>query len=143
MTENLLSVTQKLWYDEMTTKILMSASAALLFALGILLSFLPQETLRFFGGEPLPLLVLLVQATGALYLGFGILNWTARAVLLGGIYSRPVAMANFLHFAVVSAALLKALMNGQRSAVVLAGIVVYLVFAGWFGYVLFSPARKP
>jgi hypothetical protein len=127
----------------MTTKILMTASAVLLFALGIHLSFLPQETLRFFGGEPLPLLVLLVQTAGALYLGFGILNWTARGVLLGGIYSRPVAMGNFLHFAVVSVALLKALMNGQRSPVVLIGAVVYLLFAGWFGYVLFTPARKP
>lgn len=126
----------------MTTKILMTASAVLLFALGVLLSFLPQETLSYFGGEPLPVLVLLVQATGALYLGFGILNWTA-GVLLGGIYSRPVAMGNFLHFAVVSAALLKALMNGQRSAVVLASAGVYLLFAGWFGYVLFTPARKP
>ena len=126
----------------MRTTILMTLSAALMFALGVVLTFLPQETLTYLGGEPLEPLVLLLQVTGALYLGFAMLNWMARATILGGIYNRPIVLGNFLHFAAVTAALLKAVTGGQRSEVVLAAALVYTVFAAWFGFILFSHPRQ-
>ena len=126
----------------MRTPLLMTVSSVLMFLLGLLLSFLPQEVLTSFGGEPTGLAVLLLQVTGALYLGFAFLNWTARANLIGGIYNRPIALGNFLHFAVVALALLKAIMGGQRNGTVLAGAVVYILMAAWFGLVVFThPAR--
>jgi len=122
----------------MKTKLLMTASAAFMFAMGVVLSFLPQETLIYLGSEPAALVTLLVQVTGGLYLGFAFVNWTARASLIGGIYNRAVALGNFLHFAAVTAALIKAVIAGQRNEAVLAGALIYTVFAVWFGRVLFT-----
>ena len=127
----------------MKTKALMSLSAILMAVLGIGTSFLPQEILSYSGADPRDLGVLLVQVIGALYLGFAMLNWMARANLIGGVYSRPVAMGNFLHFAVVAVALLKALLGGMSAAILLVGAVIYSVFAVWFGLVVFThPAKR-
>ena len=70
-----------------------------------------------------------------------ILNWTARGVLIGGIYARPLALGNFLHFAMVGVMLAKAaIMHGvvqlATSAFVFSG------FAIWFGIVLFTSPVK-
>lgn len=126
----------------MNTKLLMASSAAFMAILGLAASFLPQEIMVRLGSSPVGVGVLVVQVTGALYLGFAILNWMARTNLIGGVYGRPVALGNFLHFAVVTLALLKALMGGQRAPEVVVGAVVYSVFAVWFGLVLFThPGR--
>ena len=76
--------------------------------LGLVGSFLPAQTLASMGVSPSTASLVLVQVTGALYLGFAILNWSARSVLIGGIYARPVGLGNLLHFAVVAAMLLRA-----------------------------------
>jgi hypothetical protein len=122
----------------MKTKALMTLSAILMALLGLAASFLPQEILSYSGAEPRGLGVLLIQVVGALYLGFAMLNWMARANLIGGVYSRPVAMGNFLHFAVVAVTLVKALAGGMRGGPILAGAVLYAVFAVWFGLVVFT-----
>jgi hypothetical protein len=128
----------------MNTRLLMSSSALFMAVLGIVGSFLPQESLAHFGARPDPPLVLLVQIGGALYLGFAILNWMAKGVLIGGIYSRPVALGNFLHFAVVAIILLKALLGGFKPIEIIAGAAVYSLFGVWFGLVLFThPIRAP
>ena len=127
----------------MKTKALMSLSAILMAVLGIGASFLPQEILSYSGADPRGLGVLLVQVVGALDLGFAMLNWMARANLIGGVYSRPVAMGNFMHFAVVAVALLKALLGGASAAILLVGAVIYSIFAVWFGLVVFThPAKR-
>jgi len=122
----------------MNTKILMGASALFMAILGIVASFLPQEILAYAGSRPEGLGVLVVQITGALYLGFASLNWMARANLIGGIYSRPVALGNFFHFAIVGVVLLKALMAGQNTAEIVVGTAAYSAFAISFGLVLFT-----
>ncbi len=125
----------------MNTRLLMIVSAAALAALGLVASFVPQEILVFVGARTEPLTVLIVQITGALYLGFAMLNWMARGSLIGGIYGRPVAFGNFMHFTVVALALLKALIAGPRPSVVIALATVYWVFCVGFGWVLFTPPR--
>jgi hypothetical protein len=122
----------------MQTKLLMTLSALFMAGLGVTASFLPQEVAAHFGVRPDPTIVLLIQITGALYLAFAILNWMARSVLIGGIYSRPLALANFLHFAVITTILLKALRAGLRPIEIIVGAVIYFVFAVWFGRVLFA-----
>jgi hypothetical protein len=126
----------------MYTRLLMGLSAAFMAAAGLVLSFLPAETLVAAGQDPDPLLVVFLQVTGALYLGFAILNWSARGILIGGIYARPVGMGNFLHFAVVAATLVKAAMTLPSAPMfVFAG--VYTVYAVWFALVVFtSPVRR-
>jgi len=116
----------------------MIASAAFLAMLGLATSFLPGKVLGLHGTVPDTPTVLLVQMTGALYLGFAILNWTARGVLIGGIYARPVALGNFLHFAMVAVMLIKAaIVHGVVQLAISA--TVFSVFAIWFGLVLFRP----
>jgi len=111
--------------------------------LGVVASFLPQELAAHFGARPDSPIVLAIQIGGALYLGFAILNWTARAILIGGIYSRPVALGNFLHFAVVAIVLLKALLSGFRANEIIAGTFIYFLFGLWFGIVLFTHPTSP
>ena len=111
--------------------------------LGVIASFLPQGIIAHFGFLPEPLGVLLIQVAGALYLGFAVLNWMARGNLIGGIYSRPVALGNFMQFAVVAVVLLKAMIAGLNRIEIVAALVIYSVFAVWFGMVLFtSPIQK-
>jgi len=127
----------------MNTKALMSFSALFMAGLGFVASFLPQEIATHFGAHQDSQIVLLIQIGGALYLGFAFLNWMARAVLIGGIYSRPVALGNFLHFGVAAIILLKTLVSGFRANEVFLGTALYSLFAIWFGLVLFThPIRS-
>jgi hypothetical protein len=74
---------------------------------------------------------------GALYLGFAMLNWMAQGNVIGGIYSRPVAMANFTHFMIAGLALSKAVVTGEHPPALLAAALVYGVLAVLFAYVAF------
>lgn len=122
----------------MSTRALMVSSAALMAAAGILTSFAPLEVLSMHGSEPDNATLLLIQMMGALYLGFALLNWGARGVMMGGIYARPVAAGNFLHFAMVGVTLTKAAFV-HAAAPLAVSALVYSFFAAWFGLVLFRP----
>ncbi|MES2825773.1 MAG: hypothetical protein V4732_19380 [Pseudomonadota bacterium] len=127
----------------MQTKILMSLSALMMAIIGLAASFMPKEILTYAKAWDEGFEVFLVQILGALYLGFAMLNWTARASLIGGIYSRPVAVGNFMHFVIVAVTLIKSLLAGFHSIEIMVGAAIYCVFALWFGAVLFShPVKK-
>jgi hypothetical protein len=120
---------------------LMMASAAVMLVLGLLLTFAPQEVVGWGGSSAPAVPALIAQAAGALYLGFAILNWMARYNVMGGIYSRPVALGNFAHFFVMGLALLRALPGGHRMPVLWVTAFAYAVFAIWFGLVVFRSPR--
>lgn len=122
----------------MNPRLLMTLSAAAMAAAGLAASFLPQEILTYFGRAQDACGVLLLQVAGALYLGFAMLNWMARANTIGGIYNRPIALGNFLHFTVAAIALLKALGRGPHDPVLLIAATAYVAFAIWFGLVVFT-----
>ena len=82
----------------MKTKLLMTSSALFCGIIGILLLFLPNEILEYLNVEPTIITILFLKILSALYLGFGILNWTVKGSLIGGIYNRPIALGNLLHF---------------------------------------------
>ncbi len=125
----------------MHSRILMSTSAVFLAMLGLATSYMPDKVLGIHGTVPDMPTMLLIQMAGALYLGFAILNWTARGVLIGGIYARPVALGNFLHFAMVSVMLIRAaIVHGVMQLAISA--TVFSVFAIWFGVVLIRPPIK-
>ena len=115
----------------------MSLSALFMAGLGVVASFLPQEIAAHFGAGPVSFVLLIIQIGGELYLGFAGINWMAKTVLIGGIYSRPVALGNFLHFAIGAITLLKALAGGFRANEIIVGAVIYSIFGVWFGLVLF------
>jgi hypothetical protein len=110
--------------------------------LGLILTFMPDEVLRFSSIVPTAIVLLLAQVCGALYVGFAMLNWIARANLIGGIYSRPVVIGNLLHFTMVALVLIRSIVNGQRGNLFVIGLCCYAVFAVWFGRVLFAHPLK-
>ncbi|WP_026898985.1 hypothetical protein [Daejeonella oryzae] len=120
----------------MNTKILMSASAVVLGLAGIFLSFFPLEVSAHLGLNQSAVIVL--QILGSLYLGFAMLNWTAKANLIGGIYSRPVAIGNFTHFMISAIALIKISFIGSGFTYIWIAALLYSIFAILFAYVLFT-----
>jgi len=119
----------------------MMLSAVFLAILGFATSYMPEKVLGMHGTVPDNATLLLIQMMGALYLGFAILNWTARGVLIGDIYARPLALGNFLHFAMVAVMLTRAAIT--HGVVQLAtSALVFGVFAIWFGIVLFKHPGK-
>jgi hypothetical protein len=125
----------------MNTKLLMMVSAAFMAVLGVLTSFLPHEVLGLHGTQPDGPTVLLIEMMGALYLGFALLNWTARGVLMGGIYARPLALGNFLHFAMVGVMLTREAIDHKAVPLAISALV-FSIFAIGFGTVLFRPLPK-
>ena len=128
----------------MNTKILMASSALLLASLGILLSFLPNEIADYLNVESNIITILFLKILSALYLGFGILNWMAKGTLIGGIYNRPIAIGNLMHFGVGAIAFVKAISNIQaHSEIIISLTVIYAVFAVLFVYVFrTNPTKK-
>lgn len=128
----------------MNTKVLMNLSAAWMVLVGIVASFMPQELLVHFRADGKGIGPVLVQVLGAAYLGFAMLNWMARENLIGGIYSRPVAMGNFVHFVVAALALVKFISRTPADrGLLLVFTLVYAIFALCFGRVVFThPLEK-
>jgi hypothetical protein len=120
----------------MNTKILMISNCIFLGALGVILTFMPDEIISGFSITPDSISILLLQLLGALYLGFAMLNWMAKESLIGGIYNRPIAIGNFMHFAVGALALIKIITKIHiHSEIVISLTIVYSIFAILFGYV--------
>jgi hypothetical protein len=122
------------------SRILMSSAAALLAAGGFACTFAPAELVAAAGlaVAPAPIL-LVVQALGAAWLGFALLDWHARGAPFGGIYGRPVALGNFLHFTVIATALAKAATSTPAGPLWLATLLA-ATFALAFGWLLFGRA---
>ena len=122
----------------MNTRILMTLSAITLALAGIALTFAPEEILLSISTEGTPTLILILQLLGALYFGFGMLNWMTKTARIGGIYNRPVAVANFSHYAIAALALVKsATINTNLPTPIWICAIVYAVFAVAFGALFF------
>lgn len=127
----------------MNTKILMTASALFLGIIGIILSFFPQEIAIYLNFDTNPISILFLQILSSLYLGFGILNWMAKSNLIGGIYSRPLAIGNLMHFGVSAIAFIKITFKTQKNfEFILALTIIYLIFTLCFIYVFMTNPSK-
>ena len=126
----------------MNSRYLMIASSIVTGLLGLTASFFPKEISNYAGFSPTEMLTLFVQVTGALYVGFAIMNWMAKTVLIGGIYAKPLAMGNFAHFMIAAIALVKAALNNSMLPYLWIIAIVYLIFAVLFGIVLFANPTK-
>ena len=126
------------------TRLLMSASAVALGVLGLSCLFAPDIVLGQFGLVASGPAMLIVQVTGTLYLGFAALNWMWRGNLIGGIYARPVAIGNLLHFMAASLTMIKVVWRGPEIQIVLWLAVLYSILSVSFAIVLFRhPLRSP
>mgnify|MGYP005991185491 FL=1 len=127
----------------MNTKIVMTSSALFYAIIGIILSFLPNEIADYLNVEYNTITILFLNIMSALYLGFGILNWMAKGTLIGGIYNKPIAIGNLMHFGVGAIALVKVVSNIQaHSEIVISLTVVYVIFAILFVYIFRTNPTK-
>ena len=125
------------------TRYLMSASAVTLGLLGLCCLFAPVVMLGQFkvtGSGPA---AVIVQVTGALYLGFAALNWIGRGQLIGGIYGRPVTIGNLYHYLAASLIMIKVLWQGTELPILWPLTVLYVIFAVSFAMVLFRHPPHP
>lgn len=125
----------------MNTTFIMTASAVLLALIGLFLTFLPNELILYTGiGNSKPL-QLILQLLGALYFGFALLNWMAKGSIIGGIYNRPIALANFTHFLIGGLAVVKALLKDTTLPYTIWVLAfIYSTFAILFWLILY---RQP
>ena len=123
----------------MNTKLVMTLSAIIMATIGISASFIPHEILTFIGlptNQPLPLLI---QVIGAMYFAFAMLNWMSKGSIIGGIYNRPIAIANWTHFVIAGLALIKGILsNPSLSYIIWSIAIIYSIFAILFGIVAFK-----
>jgi len=112
------------------------ASAALAVA-GAACLFMPAELAAILDAGGNRLLQVLIQIAGALYLGFAIANWTGKGLTIGGIYGRPLSIANFTHFFIGAIALLKFVPMSDFTWPTATILSVYVLFAALFGYLVF------
>lgn len=122
----------------MNTRFLMVASAITMGIIGLACSFFPAEIVGLLGFENNDYFFVFFQLFGAMYLGFAILNWMAKGNLIGGIYSKPVAIGNFMHFLVGSLTLFNFFMKHQDIKLILIPTLMYAILAFGFGKVAFG-----
>ena len=82
----------------MLCSLLSRASAVLLGAAGHGLLVAPRELLALLAPGTPPAAPWIGRLLGAAFIGFAWLNWLHRRALLGGIYARPVVLANAMFF---------------------------------------------
>jgi hypothetical protein len=106
--------------------VLSLSGAAMLFAADTILPLLVP-------GYP-PAGLWLGQLLAAALLGLGALDWFSQSTVLGGIYGRPVVMANVMFYLVSALGMLKASMRaGFPLALSLIAVVasVFAIVYGW------------
>ncbi|SFU41710.1 hypothetical protein SAMN05216480_1034 [Pustulibacterium marinum] len=127
----------------MNTKIIMTSSALFLAAIGISLSFLPNELASYLETEVTSVTVLCLQLLSTLYMGFGLVNWMAKGSIIGGIYNRPIVMGNLMHFGVGAVVLFKMTIRSEApSTFIIVLTAVYGIFAMLFLYLFRNNPAK-
>jgi hypothetical protein len=126
----------------MKTRALMAASAVFLGTTGAAALFAPDEILRAASIPSSPFLPPLVQLCAALLFGFAMTNWTVRGSRVGGIYNRPIAIGNLVHFAVGAITIDRFALRGHEAWPVLVFATIYTIFAVGFGVVVFGAGER-
>ena len=117
----------------------MILSSVTMGCLGVVLSFAPDVLLNVLNITNNSNALILVQILGALYFSFGILNWMTKDNLVGGIYNRPIVLANFAHYLTGSLALLKGhFFKADASYTAWLLVTVYLFFSVSFYFILLN-----
>ncbi|PJJ84955.1 hypothetical protein [Mucilaginibacter auburnensis] len=123
----------------MNTRLIMASSALFLSAIGIILTFAPAEVLNGLEADFNKSSVLILQLHGGLYFGFAMLNWMSQWSVIGGIYNKPVSVANFSNFFVGAMALIKQLItNPLLPKAFWIFAVIYGIYALIFGWLFYS-----
>ncbi len=122
----------------MNTKRLMTVTSLTLGLIGICALFAPDILLSAWNVNALPPFSLIVQLLGGLYFSFALMNWTVKDSAIGGVYSRPISMANFAHFFIGVLVLVKYQISNPFNLFVLSALMVYAVGAFIFYWLVFQ-----
>ncbi|WKK76914.2 hypothetical protein QYS49_06585 [Marivirga salinae] len=127
----------------MNTKLIMISSSIILFGLGVVLTFTPDLRIGYLELSSSETSLLLLQIIGALYFAFAMLNWMSKANLIGGIYNRPIIMANSSHFMIAGLSLIKGLFSELNLPSILWFLTIfYILYSLIFGILLFKHPIK-
>lgn len=121
------------------SRLLMRASVVFLGLLGLAATFMADVILAALEIPASPLLQLMIQLLGALYLGFAVLNWMTRDNLIGGIYGRPLVVGNLMHFFIAGITIMR---QAPEIPALWPAALLFVLFAAGFAVVMFRhPAR--
>ncbi|MGH8636894.1 MAG: hypothetical protein ACREUZ_07145 [Burkholderiales bacterium] len=122
---------------------LLTASALVYLLAGMAFIFAGEELLRGTGASGTPVEIALVQLLGAAVFGLGMLNWMNRFAQVGGIYGRPVVVANFANAFTSALMLVHVAREVPMNVPLAAGLATYALLALGFGARLFgSPVQR-
>jgi hypothetical protein len=121
----------------MNTKLLMTSSSLILALAGMFALFAPDVLLALLGVPIANPLSVLIQLMGALYFSMAMMNWTAKDSAIGGIYARPVSIANFSHFFIGTLLLAKVVLSNAFNLSTALVLAVYAIFAILFYWLVF------
>ena len=121
----------------MKTKSLMIESSLFLGIMGLFALFAPEELLKLLSLPEASPLRVIIQLLGALYLSFALMNWTAKDSIVGGIYLRPISLANFAHFTIGALTLIRYQLSNAANGLLWGILIVYVVFAVIFTWLVF------
>ena len=121
----------------MNTARVSAASASLLLAGGAALLFAADDILpRLVPGFP-EAAAWLGQLLGGAWLAIAVLNWLNRGARLGGIYGRPVVVANATVYFVGAMVLLKIVARPGASLPIIIATILFVIFAALYAWLLF------
>lgn len=131
----------------MISSLLSRISALVLLAGGLALLFAPDVLLpAMVPGFP-PAAAWLGQLLAAAWLGVAALNWLQRTAVLGGIYGRPVVLANLALYFISALSLLRALLGRATPPQLWLALVPAAMLAAVYGALLlrgpFDSVRHP
>ena len=118
---------------------LLTLAATLYAAAALPLLFTPQELISSIGASPSPSSETVLQVLAGALFGFAMINWMNRYSRLGGIFGRPLIVANFAHAAVALPALVRLVLAEGWSVVFGVPLVLYALLVLAFGSKLFGP----
>jgi hypothetical protein len=125
------------------TRLLMAAAALVLGSAGVACLFAPDLVLASIAVSASPGAMLLAQVLGTFSLGFAALDWLWKGNRLGGIYGRPVVLANGLHFVSTALVMFTALSREPALRALWPLVAVYVAFAVGFFLLLFRDPTAP
>ena len=127
----------------MISSLVSRVSAALLLAGGLTLLFAPDAVLpRLVPGFP-PAGAWLGQLLAAALLALAALDWLSRRALLGGIYGRPVVLANAAFYFIAAMSLLRHVLGRDAPVAIRAVAVPVAILAAVYGWLLLrGPAER-
>jgi len=121
----------------MNTKLLMTTSSLVLGLAGLFALFAPDTLLAMLDVPLSNPLSALIQLLGALYFSNALMNWTAKDSAIGGIYVRPVSLANFAHFFIGTLLLIRYQLSTEFNLFTMVMLIVYVIFASLFYWLVF------